>query len=325
MRRTLLSADLASLAAPAERGTPLPRALRDELGALAGADLDTIRVHVTELAARLGVRAFACGERLWFAPDAYRPDTEAGRWLVAHEVAHVLQQRARAASDAGAARVGAWHEAEADAFADRVLAGLGLSSDAPPLRLSPAPLAVQGCKDCNNNQCAYGELCRYEGLYHSANTPPHVAPHKETKQYSQRGVQESEHMVPKAALKHSGVSFSYNDEPTISIPYEVHRGGVSGSGGGVTSTGSSAIAAEWSKRIGLLIKGGDWKTAIWQCAIDEINSAAMQKGVLTDAYAVAVCAAVDLHAQMGRITADDAGEIKTAVYNAYMNWAARKW
>src|SRR5262249_54852294 len=61
------------------------------------ADLSRVRVHVGAGAARLasqqGARAFAIGEHIAFAPGQYRPGTPEGDALIAHELAHVVQQQ----------------------------------------------------------------------------------------------------------------------------------------------------------------------------------------------------------------------------------------
>lgn len=61
-------------------------------------DLGGVRIHTGPLAAQAAravhARAFTVAEQIVFGADEYRPDTEPGRRLIAHEVAHVLQQRA---------------------------------------------------------------------------------------------------------------------------------------------------------------------------------------------------------------------------------------
>jgi hypothetical protein len=76
----------------------------------AGVDFASVRVHWagapgddTDRACRaLGARAFTTGQDIYFAAAAFRPDTRGGLWLLAHEVAHVVQQTAgRTAPDSG--------------------------------------------------------------------------------------------------------------------------------------------------------------------------------------------------------------------------------
>lgn len=74
---------------------PLPPLLRDLMEALLGADLGTVRIHLesAEALAR-GALAFARGDALHFAPGAWNPRTPAGWSVIAHELTHVVQQRA---------------------------------------------------------------------------------------------------------------------------------------------------------------------------------------------------------------------------------------
>lgn len=62
-----------------------------------GVDLSRVRVHADDSAARAaeseGARAFTVGEDVVFGQGAYRPGTDSGRALLAHELTHVLQQR----------------------------------------------------------------------------------------------------------------------------------------------------------------------------------------------------------------------------------------
>lgn len=87
----------------ASRSESLPDALRDWLEPGFGADLSAVRVHhdalAAEIAALEGSRAFASGRHLFFGAGEYQPNQVAGQRLIAHEVAHVLQQTARRQND----------------------------------------------------------------------------------------------------------------------------------------------------------------------------------------------------------------------------------
>ncbi len=79
-------------------GRPLDAGTRTRMSsAFGGADLSSVRVHAdatgAEVTARAGARAVAAGEHVAFAPGEYQPSTPLGDALIAHEVAHVLQQR----------------------------------------------------------------------------------------------------------------------------------------------------------------------------------------------------------------------------------------
>jgi hypothetical protein len=62
-----------------------------------GQDFSQVRVHTDSgaqaLAAALGAKAVTHGEDIAFAAGRYEPDSSAGRRLLAHELAHVAQQR----------------------------------------------------------------------------------------------------------------------------------------------------------------------------------------------------------------------------------------
>ena len=87
-----------------------PEAIRDQLGtghaldthskgrlqSAFGADFSSVRVHTDasaqELSDGLNARAFTIGNDIAFAPGEYQPGTVVGDTLIAHELAHVMQQ-----------------------------------------------------------------------------------------------------------------------------------------------------------------------------------------------------------------------------------------
>ena len=79
-------------------GRPLEAATRGFFEPRLGADLSGVRVHTGERAAAsaasLGARAFAVGSEVVFGAGEYAPGTAAGQRLLAHELAHVVQDRA---------------------------------------------------------------------------------------------------------------------------------------------------------------------------------------------------------------------------------------
>lgn len=78
------------------RGAALPDRLRDALERAYGADLESVRLHddatADRLATSLCAEACTAGADVFFRAGTLRPDSEAGLELVAHEVAHVVQQ-----------------------------------------------------------------------------------------------------------------------------------------------------------------------------------------------------------------------------------------
>ena len=78
-------------------GRPLPGAVRGPMEGAFGTSFSGVRVHTDSRAAalssRMGARAFAVGTDVAFGAGEYRPGTPTGDALLAHELAHVLQQR----------------------------------------------------------------------------------------------------------------------------------------------------------------------------------------------------------------------------------------
>lgn len=92
-------------------------------------DLSGVRIHhagADDLCRRWGALALTVGSDIYIRSDCYAPQTRAGFWLLAHEVAHVVQQGRGQTAAAGPAAVGpprGPQEAEADAAANAALAG----------------------------------------------------------------------------------------------------------------------------------------------------------------------------------------------------------
>ena len=79
------------------RGAPLEPAVREQMSSALGDSFADVRVHHDTLAATLAqsvqARAFTTGADIFFASGEYRPGGASGRELIAHELAHVVQQR----------------------------------------------------------------------------------------------------------------------------------------------------------------------------------------------------------------------------------------
>lgn len=78
-------------------GHPLSRAEQSFMETRFGTDFSKVRVHdgasADAAAKAVGARAFTVGSDVVFRSAAYRDGTAAGRWLLAHELTHVVQQR----------------------------------------------------------------------------------------------------------------------------------------------------------------------------------------------------------------------------------------
>lgn len=82
-------------------GKPLPESTRAFFESRFGRDIPAVRIHTGSRADRaaraVNAEAFTLGSDVVFRRGTYRPDSEAGRHLLAHELTHVLQHRGRAA------------------------------------------------------------------------------------------------------------------------------------------------------------------------------------------------------------------------------------
>jgi hypothetical protein len=102
----------------------MPASVAASFGARFGHDFSSVRVHADAQAAASarvwGARAFTIGWDIHFGADQYQPDTSVGQRLIAHELAHVVQQRGRRPTGMTPDRSG---EHAAHLAADRALGG----------------------------------------------------------------------------------------------------------------------------------------------------------------------------------------------------------
>lgn len=111
-------------------GSPLPTGLRGELEPALGASLSHVRIHTdadsASAADALHARAFATGQDIHFGAGQYDPSSPAGRHLIAHEVAHTVQQQGAAPAVQCKPRVsepGDAAEHQAERFANAFVTG----------------------------------------------------------------------------------------------------------------------------------------------------------------------------------------------------------
>ena len=93
----------AAIAAASGRGNRLHAGVAEQVGGAYGQPMGDVRVHHDNHAAALSravsARAFTVGSDIFFGAGEYQPESTGGRELLAHELAHVVQQRG--APDAG--------------------------------------------------------------------------------------------------------------------------------------------------------------------------------------------------------------------------------
>lgn len=116
-----------AIAASRGSGAQLDGDVARNVGDALGDSLADVRVHTDEHAAALAravsARAFTVGNDIFFGAGEYDPRTEAGSELIAHEAAHVVQQRgAPLGGPLMVSQPGDAMEREAEALA-RVVAG----------------------------------------------------------------------------------------------------------------------------------------------------------------------------------------------------------
>ena len=108
-----------------------------------GADLGAVRVHTgpesATAAKAVGARAYTTGQDIHFAPGQYDPASAIGQHLLAHEVAHTVQQQGSTGGETQqkteASTPGDTQEVEADSFAEAFMAGGRVSSIRSAARL----------------------------------------------------------------------------------------------------------------------------------------------------------------------------------------------
>lgn len=116
--------------AGASSGHGLPDGLREKFEGSIGTDLSAVRVHTggesQQAAAAVGARAYAVGNDIHFGAGEYDPQSSSGQHLIAHEVAHTVQQRGGTPTRQNKLAVSSSSdsfEAEADRAASAMVAG----------------------------------------------------------------------------------------------------------------------------------------------------------------------------------------------------------
>jgi GNAT superfamily N-acetyltransferase len=85
-----------------------------------GTSFSDVRIHVGPEAASIGAVAFTWGADIHFAPGQYSPHTPHGQFLLAHELTHVVQQRAGRVSNPFGSGVAVVQDHGLEAEADRM-------------------------------------------------------------------------------------------------------------------------------------------------------------------------------------------------------------
>jgi hypothetical protein len=125
-------------------GQPLPGRVRAPMERALGADFRGVRLHTDaqadQFSRMLGARAFTTGQEIFFRQGEYHPDGMPGQRLLAHELAHVVQQTGtvRDADGASPASTGVISPATGTAVVQRVKIGELDTEDRADLRVLKA-------------------------------------------------------------------------------------------------------------------------------------------------------------------------------------------
>jgi uncharacterized protein DUF4157 len=121
-------------------GTALPGPLMRKFEASLGADLSSVRVHTgadsAAAAQAVGARAYTLGEDIHFGAGQFDPASPGGEHLLAHEVAHTVQQRGGTPVRQHKLEVSTPHDAfehEADRAADAMVRGSAFQVATAPM------------------------------------------------------------------------------------------------------------------------------------------------------------------------------------------------
>ena len=158
-------------------GRSLRDGQRQQMESGFGTTFEGVRIHTDPTAAALarerGALAFTVGSHLVFGADEFRPESLEGRALLAHELAHTIQQRG---GGVVAPAAGVDHEDDADEAAagalgfgaqrtPRLRAGLGLQGCTPTVKKCPPGMKwgrAAGSTDGTVGAGSFGCACVYK-------------------------------------------------------------------------------------------------------------------------------------------------------------------
>ena len=137
---------------PKSGGWLLPEEVQAKMEAALGADFSDVRIHVGPEVGGIGAIAFTWGSNIHFAPGYYNPHTLEGQRLLAHELAHVVQQRAGRVRNPYGNGVAVVQDHALEAEADRVGKAITFRPKKPSC----------GCAQPHQCACGKGSIQRLE-------------------------------------------------------------------------------------------------------------------------------------------------------------------
>src|ERR1700733_3368902 len=126
-------ADSAIATASSSSGQSLPGEIQRKFETSLGTDLSSVRVHTggesQSAAHAVGAKAYTMGQDIHFGAGQYDPSSSAGEHLLAHEVAHTVQQQGGTSTRQNKLEVSGPQDAaepEADQAADAMVSGTSI-------------------------------------------------------------------------------------------------------------------------------------------------------------------------------------------------------
>jgi Domain of unknown function (DUF4157) len=101
-------------------GQKLPPAIQQKMESFFRADFSDVQVHSGPEASAIGALAFTHGSNIYFAPGQYNPNSHFGQQLLAHELTHVVQQRAGCVRNPFGSGMAVVHDPALEAEAERM-------------------------------------------------------------------------------------------------------------------------------------------------------------------------------------------------------------
>jgi hypothetical protein len=123
-----------SVLIPSTGGQPLREDVRQRMEVAFGTRFHDVRIHVGTHAQNLGAHAFTQGHNVHFAVGRYDPTTALGQQLLAHELAHVVQQRAGRVQNPFGSGTAIVHDPMFEAEAERMARRAVAAPAAPPVQ-----------------------------------------------------------------------------------------------------------------------------------------------------------------------------------------------
>ncbi|QRK06072.1 DUF4157 domain-containing protein [Archangium violaceum] len=328
---------LAEMAPPNRTG--LPDSLKAGIEAMSGVSLDRVKVHYnSSKPAQLNAYAYAQDQDIHVAPGQEQH--------LPHEAWHIIQQaqgRVRATmqmQDGLAVNDEHGLEREAEVMGARAAqlqaksaahgsgCGCGCCAGGQQAVQSKAVQSkavrgapVQLCVHCGDNSCIKGEKCGYDrsmgGLF--TTDAPAVLPYYSSNAKKQSGKAfgtELEHPIPGQALRLMGQGGGYRQEYVVPTDTAVHRGAVSGAGGGISSTGSSSTSRGWAQHLANLPTNFD---VVRSSLTEQINAHLTQEAFSESVAQQLSDWLVAQQQQAGRITAVEREQLQTLLMNRYLD------